>query len=300
MNMEEKKLSLKEKLLEEVKELEKSEEVSNLFLKANQLKRKWRTNDEEESFYEKELKDEFDSYLNKIYEKAGVVSKSARETKEEIIQKAQELLKDVNLKKASDKMNDLMNEWKASGRTSSKEEDDELWSNFKAVKNEFYDKKKEYFQNLRQTFEENKTKKEALIEEATAANEIENIKELTEKMTSLMEEWKKTGSSGRKQDNELWDKFLAQRQLFNAKRKEYYNSMKETFAQRAQAKKDIISEAKHYLAMSEFNQEEVNAVKELRNKWKEVGNSGKDNEDKLWEEFNTVVNKYFTNKRESQ
>lgn len=298
--MEEKKLSLKEKLLEEVKELEKSEEVSNLFLKANQLKRKWRTNDEEESFYEKELKDEFDSYLNKIYEKAGVVSKSARETKEEIIQKAQELLKDVNLKKASDKMNDLMNEWKASGRTSSKEEDDELWSNFKAVKNEFYDKKKEYFQNLRQTFEENKTKKEALIEEATAANEIENIKELTEKMTSLMEEWKKTGSSGRKQDNELWDKFLAQRQLFNAKRKEYYNSMKETFAQRAQAKKDIISEAKHYLAMSEFNQEEVNAVKELRNKWKEVGNSGKDNEDKLWEEFNTVVNKYFTNKRESQ
>ena len=60
-------------------------------------------------------------------------------------------------------------------------------------------------------------------------------------------------------------------------------------------KKELIAQAKIYLARSEFTDEEVAALKELRTKWKEVGNAGKDHENDLWNEFNTIVNKYFEN-----
>ena len=113
----------------------------------------------------------------------------------------------------------------------------------------------------------------------------------------LMEEWKKTGSAGRKDDDNLWQQFLAERKAFFARRDEYYDNLKETFAQRTEAKKELINEAKLYLARGEFTDEEVDAIKELRNKWKEIGNAGKDHENDLWNEFNTIINKYFENMR---
>ncbi|MBQ0037025.1 MAG: DUF349 domain-containing protein [Firmicutes bacterium] len=297
--MENKNIDFKQKLLDQVKELSEAEDVTDLWRQANALKKKWRTNEEEESFFEKEMKDEFDACLDKIYAKAGVVSKSAEEAKAEVIAKAQELLNTSNFKKASEKMNELMNDWKASGRTASKEKDDELWESFKELRNQFYDKKNEYFAKLKENFAASKVTKEELIEKATKANETEDIKELNKTMTTLMDEWKKAGSAGKKDDDDLWDKFLAQRQVFYAKRKEYYDSMKEVYAQRVGQKKEIIAEAKRFLACSEFTEEEVNGVKALRDKWKQVGNAGRENEDKLWEEFNTIINKYFTNKKEN-
>ena len=112
-----------------------------------------------------------------------------------------------------------------------------------------------------------------------------------------MEEWKKTGTAGRKDDDNLWQQFLAERKAFFARRDEYYDNLKETFAQRTEAKKELINEAKLYLARGEFTDEEVDAIKELRNKWKEIGTAGKDHENDLWNEFNTIINKYFENMR---
>ena len=41
----------------------------------------------------------------------------------------------------------------------------------------------------------------------------------------------------------------------------------------------MIKAAKILLANSEFTDEEVASVKALRNKWKEIGNAGRDNEE---------------------
>ena len=39
-------------------------------------------------------------------------------------------------------------------------------------------------------------------------------------------------------------------------------------------------------------------MKALRNKWKEVGNAGKENEEALWQEFNDIMKRYFDNMRD--
>ena len=151
--------------------------------------------------------------------------------------------------------------------------------------------------NLKETYAANKALKEDLIAKAKEVAGIENIKEAGNRSNELMEEWKKVGSAGRRDDDDLWQQFLAERKAFFERRDAYYDQMKETYAKRVEAKKEIIQEAKLYLARSEFTDDEVNSIKELRAKWKEVGNAGREHENELWEEFNGIVNKYFENMR---
>ena len=289
--------NVKEDLIAQVEELLQSEDAAGAFAKAKLLSKKWRkTREEEESLYDKELSDKFNAIMDELASKAGDISVSIEDRKKAVIDKAKEVAASGNYKKGTEMMQQLMEEWKQSGRLD-KEKDDELWQEFLNARVEFFEKKKEYYKNLKETFSANKKVKEDLIEKAKEIAGIENIKEATTKANELMEEWKKVGSAGRKDDDNLWQQFLAERKAFFARRDEYYDNLKETFAQRTEAKKALINEAKLYLARSEFTDEEVDAIKDLRARWKEVGNAGKENENDLWNEFNTIINKYFDNMR---
>ena len=291
----ENKKDIREELVSKLEELMGEEDAGSSFLRAKELKRRWpRVREEEESFYESEMSAKFNQMLDELSSKAGNVYVNTEERKAEIIQKAKDIVNRNSFKKGTDEMKQLLEEWKHAGRIN-KERDDELWNEFNAVRNEFFEKKNEYYEKLKESFEANKTLKEELIAKAKEIANIENVKEAGNRSNELMEEWKKVGSAGRKDDDSLWQQFLAERKAYFARRDAYYDSMKETYAKRVEEKKELIAQAKIYLARSEFTDDEVSALKELRTKWKEVGNAGKDHENDLWNEFNTIVNKYFEN-----
>lgn len=285
----------KEELIKQLEELLNSETPADAYGKAKLLSRKWKkAREEEESFYEKELSDRFHSVMDKLAEKAGDISVNVEDRKNEIIAQAKKILEKANYKKGNEEMNQLMEQWKQAGRAN-KEKDDELWNEFSTIRKEFFEKKNEYYASLRKTYAENKKLKEDLIEKAKGFLELDNIKDAVNKTNDIMDEWKKIGSAGRKDDELLWNAFLEQRKAFYKKRDDYYDSMKETYAERSRQKKELIAQAKICLARSEFNEDEINEVKQLREKWKQIGNAGKDNENKLWEEFNNTINKYYDN-----
>ena len=291
----EKNYNKKEDIIKQLEELLGSESPADAYLKAKTIARKWRrSSEEEESFYEKELSDKFNSLMNELSLKAGDIAVNVEEKKNELIEKAKKILDSKNFKKGNEEMANLMEEWKQAGHLN-KEKDDELWEKFREIRKEFFDKKNEYFAQLKETYAENKKLKEELIEKAKEILELENIKQAANKTAEIMDEWKKIGSAGRKDDESLWAAFLEFRKAFYKKRDDYYDDMKEVFAARTQEKKDLIAEAKVCLARSEFSEEEIEQVKQLRNRWKEVGNAGKANENKLWEEFNGIINKYYEN-----
>lgn len=295
--MEDKRIELKKALVEKAKELSERAEGSEVFREFTDLKKKWRkTLHEEESLLEKELSDKYDEYLKIIEEKSGVALESVEEKKTHLIEEAKKVLEDKNIRKAGKKMDEIMEAWKQAGRAV-KEKDDELWEEFKGIRNEFYANRKAYFAELKESFNKSKEAKEKIIEEAIKANEGTNFKEISAKMDELMEAWKKAGHAGKEFEEDLWAKFKSERSKFFKNRKAYYEGMKETFAKRTEEKKELISQAKLYLARSEFSEEEINSVKDLRTKWKNIGNAGKENEDALWDEFNTIINKYYENMR---
>lgn len=295
--MGENNILTKEELVKKAKELSESDDLAKAILEANNLRKRWRNaREDEESFYDKELSDAFYSYLSKINAKEDEIFKVIEDHKKSLIEKAKEIANKGNFSKGSSQMEKLFAEWKDLGHIN-KEKDDELWNEFYEILSKFRKDKKEYFNNLFKSFEDNKAKKEELIEKAKEANQLENFKEVGKRMEELMEEWKKSGSAGKDHDDELWKAFNTERKTFFANRKKYYEELKDVFAKRVEDKKALISEVKKYLAISDFTDEEINTVKELRTKWKEIGFAGKDNDDDLYNEFNTLLNKYFENLR---
>ena len=291
------KNDIREQLIAKLEELLGEENAAEAFLRAKDLKRRWpRVREEEESFSDQELSEKFNKLMDQLSEKAGDVYINTEDRKNQIIAQAKEVLDKNNFKKGTEQMKQLLEDWKHAGRIN-KEKDDELWAQFSAIRSEFFEKKNEYFANLKETYAANKALKEDLIAKAKEVAGIENIKEAGNRSNELMEEWKKVGSAGRRDDDDLWQQFLAERKAFFERRDAYYDQMKETYAKRVEAKKEIIQEAKLHLASSEFTDDEVNSIKELRAKWKEVGNAGREHENELWEEFNGIVNKYFENMR---
>ena len=284
----------KEELLEKAKELAENPDAEGAFFQAKQLRKKWgKVREEEESLYDKEMLEKFNEYLSKINVAEGEAFGSIEERKKDIINRAKETLSLNNFKKATEAMNNLMDEWKASGRTN-KEKDDELWEEFREVRNQFFDNRSEYYKKLVEQYEVNKEAKKELIEKAKEANKLENFKEIANTMDQLMEQWKKVGRAG-KEDDALWKEFSQERKTFYNNRNAYYSSLKEQFAKRVEQKQEIIEKARKNLAISSFSDEEFEEMKDLRKQWREVGNAGKENENDLWEAFNKVMTTYFDN-----
>ena len=295
--MDEKYLEIKKQLVEKAKQLAESENIANVAGEIAALKRQWRRGGgDDESYYEQQLQEQFDKYVDEISKKQNASLLTSEEAKTQIIEKAKALANPQSFKKAQAEMNDLMSQWKMAGSLG-KEKDDELWEQFKAARDEFFANKKAFYENRSETYAANKAAKQAIIDEAKKANQLTNMKELTKKMDELMNNWKAVGSAGRDDDESLWQQFYNERKTFFASKKQYYSSLKETFAERAESKKELIATAKKCLANSTFTEEELSTVKGLREQWKAIGHAGKDNEENLWKEFNEILDKYWDNKK---
>ncbi len=287
-------LKRKEELVKKAKRLSESDNVFNAVKTASSLKRQWKRFPEYISGYEVELREQFDEYIALIEAKKHELSLNAAETKAAIIEKSKEVLEMKNFRKATKVMNDLFNQWKITG-SAGKEVDDELWEQYKEVRDTFFDNRREYYASLAEKREEAKEAKEAIVEKLQELSTSTEWKKTTKEINDLLEEWKAAGSAGRKNDEELWKQFSAARKTFNRAKNAYYAELKASFADRAAQKEELIAEAKLCTAQCDFSEEMIERVKNLRTRWKEVGFCGVERDNELYSQFNEAVNNFFQN-----
>ena len=290
-NMDKQKLiALAEELLQEKDISKRGEDL--LFLKRQY---KYLADRDEESFYEKQMTEKFNALFEELAKKEPKLNQSVAEEKREIISLAKKLLERKDILKASKELDSLNLSFKKAGR-SSKELDDELFEEFRAIKNEFFAKKRAYFDELDKSNAEKVLKKKDIISRAKDAINIKSGKEANEKMEALLEEWKAVGYSG-KEDDALWAEFSAVRKEFNAKKKERHAEMLKLFEERAAKKEELIKSMKKLIADSDFSKEELQKVKDLRNEFNRTGFAGKEKEEDLQARFDEAVKKYFDDKK---
>jgi len=284
----------KEELIALAKELVALDDIKGRQADLSFLKREHkRLNDREEDiYYEQQLTNEFNKVYEELAKKEGSLLTSTYEEKKAIIAKAKDVLGYEDIRKANNEMNALFDAFKKAGRCS-KEQDDELWTEFKAIKDEFNKKRNAQYEALKEANQVKKEQKEAIIAKAKDVLNIENIKDASNKMDALMEEWKAVGFSGKDNDQALWEEFSNVRKEFSKKRKEHFENMKKVFEDRANKKEEAIKNAKLLLADSDFSYEEIQKVKNMRKDFEKIGFAGKDKEDDLYQRFNEVVKKYF-------
>ena len=287
----------KQRLIELAEELLKEKDLSKRGEDLIFLKRQYKflANHDEESFYEKQLTEKFNALFEELAKKEPKLSQSTYDEKKEIIELARKLLQREDIVKASRDLDSLTLSFKKAGRCS-KEQDDELWAEFKAVTSEFNAKKRAYFEEVNKLNAEKKAKKEDIISRAKELLIIKTNKEANEKMDALFEEWKAVGYSGR-DDDALWKEFSAVRKEFQIKKREHHQELLKLFEDRAEKKEAMIKEAKRILADSDFSPEEVQKVKALRGEFNRIGFAGKDKDEELYQRFDEVIKKYFEEKK---
>lgn len=284
----------KQELIKLTKELLNEEDLSSRNEDLQFLRRQYKyyVGRDEDSYYEQEETNKFIALFNELAKKDPKLLVSAYDEKKNIINQARKLLDKKEILVASKEMDKLTDEFKKAGRCSKKEQDDELWEEFRAVKDEFYAKKRAFFEELDKSNAEKRAKKEDIIERAKKVCEIENIRDANAQMDALRKEWKEVGYSG-KGDDYLWKDFAKVLDEFQEKKKEHHHEMLKVFEERVAKKEELIKTAKILLANSEFTDEEIEKVKNLRNEYRAVGFAGKEKDDELYQRFNEIIKKYF-------
>ena len=284
----------KQELISLVKELLEEENLESRNADLQLIKREYKylVGRDEDSYYEQELTNEFLALFNELAKKEPKLLSSPYEEKKKIIEAARKLLDKKEILAASRELDRLSEEFKKAGRCSTKEQDDELWAEFRQIKDEFYAKKRAYFEELDKANAEKRAKKENIIERAREVLNIQDIKEANAQMDALRKEWKEVGYSG-KGDDYLWNEFAKVLDEFREKKIERHSEMLKLFEERAEKKEQLIKAMKVLLANSEFTDEEVAKVKELVNEFKSIGFAGKEKDDDLYNRFNEIVKKYY-------
>ena len=285
----------KQEFIALAKELLEEENLDNRSQDLQLLRREFKyiANRDEENYLDQEETNKVIAIYNELVKKEPKLLVSPYDEKKAIIEKARKLLDKKEIIAANRELDRLSDEFRKAGRANTKEQDDELWNEFRQVKDEFYAKKRAFFEELDKANAEKKAKKENIIERAKEiVNNVENIREANAQMDALRKEWKEVGYSG-KGDEYLWKDFAKVMDEFQEKKKERHGEMVKLFEERAAKKEELIKKARILLANSEFTDEEIEKVKALRGEYKAIGFAGKDKDDDLYQRFNEVIQKYF-------
>lgn len=285
-------ISKKEEILKEAKEIPADADYKDVMPTISALQKKWRRIGEGESAYEESLRKQFDEVLDVFYAKQKEALKDVVTAKEELIKKAEALVDSKDLNKATNEINALFDEWKKLGYTD-KKTDDELWAKFNTARQSFYDNRHELREQMAAKMQDAVKVKEELITKAEELADSTSWKKTTEAMDALMEEWKAAGYAGKEHNDELWDKFRAARKKFYDARSDFYAKQNAEFAEKVKSKQELIEKAKAIVEENAYSRENSDKLKELSTAWKEVGFSGRDKEEKLWNEFKGTLDTYY-------
>ena len=154
----------------------------------------------------KEARDAFNEKKRAHFEELDKTNSERKAKKEDIIQRAKGLLNIKNLRESNEKMDALMEEWKAVGYAG--KEDEALWKEFSTVRKEFNQKKREHHEELLKLFEERAAKKEEMIKAAKKLlADADFSDEEVKKVRNMQKDFDKIGFAGKDKDDDLYARF---------------------------------------------------------------------------------------------
>lgn len=216
----------------------------------------------------------------------------------EVIEKLQELVKMDDLKLLEQQLKSLQNDWEDIGPVTNDQWEvmkDNYW---KAVRLA-YDKINAFYEERRSVLNENLAKKNeilAAIKEFVASIPADldqsGWEANTTKILQFQEDWKKIGFGPKKENEEVWKEFRGECDAFFARKKEFFGGLQQVFDAVANEKLKLIEKAEA-LKDSQDWKTTANQIIELQKAWKQLGNAGQRNEQKLWRQFRGACDAFF-------
>ena len=145
----------------------------------------------------------------------------------------------------SKEIEDIQKEWKSIG-FASKKDNQKIYDRFRAACDKFYGRKREFYNEYKDSINSNLEKKISLCEAAEMLKSSTEWKKATDQFINLQKQWKEIGAVPRKKSEQLWKRFRAACDEFFAERdrnakpeNDFYGNLK--------AKQRLIEEIKSYV-----------------------------------------------------
>lgn len=101
---------------------------------------------------------------------------------------------------------DCQKQWSSIGFTS-KSDNQKIWDKFKSQADEFFDKKNAFYLVVKTTYDENRNKKEELIQKAEACVILDHGPTIARELADLQKQWRKIGAAHHRDEQRLWKRF---------------------------------------------------------------------------------------------
>lgn len=135
--------------------------------------------------------------------------------------------------------------------------------------------------------------KERIVAEAErVAAETTHWKSGGERMTQLIEEWKKAPRADRPTEQALWKRMSAARNSFSKRRKAYFANLDQQRDEVRVVKEGLVSEAESMSHSTDWGPT-ARAYRDLMQRWKASGRADRASEDKLWARFKAAQDTFF-------
>lgn len=295
-----KNLEAKTALCEAAEKLADEEDVINAFHRLQELHQEYR----EVGPVAKELREEIwtrfkaaSTVINKRHqqhfedlravEEENLVKKTALCEKAEAIVSA-DCQNSAEYEKMTKEIIALQAEWKTIGFAPQKN-NVKIFERFRAACDTFFQKKTQYFKDMKERFAENAAKKQALVEKAKSLMDSTDWKQTGDILQQLQKEWKEIGMVPKKQGDILWQEFLGACNHFfearNAATAGTRNEEKENLAK----KRDIITRLEQLAEEAADGLQQK--MQQLIEEFNAIGHVPFRDKDKMYDDYHAALDK---------
>jgi len=251
------------------------------------------------------LKQEFKAVLDETYAKIKSHYTAVEEQKESnlqaklaLIEKAKELIasmaeagKAAKWNESTEKLIELQNAWKQIGRTTEKD-NEKIWAEFRALCDDFFEKKREFFAGLNEKFAANRKIKNELIAKAEALKDSTDWQKTGLDLIRLQDEWKKYPSNGDKEEPRLFQKFRKACNAFFDAKKQHHENLDKAFEKNLEAKEVILAKLNDFKLGDDANANRE-ALKQISHEWNEAGHVPMKDKKRINDAFYNLLDGFY-------
>lgn len=293
----------KKEIVEQIKALTKIEKIKEVESAIKQLQNEWEDIGPTKQELWEELKDEYWSTVNKIYDRIRSFYDEKREQMQENIVKKKALIEQAKtlLEKERDSVKawsaqtkdilTLQKDWKGIG-FGPKKENDEVWKEFRSLCDDFFAQKSEFYKDIQSEYDKVAEKKQKLIDKVNALKEKTEWGPTTKAIIDLQKQWKKAGSAGQKHEQKLWKEFRAACDYFFDAKQAHFDEKDKAFEGNLKSKEELIEEINQH-KLPENKEEAIAALHDFSERFSAIGFVPAKQKDAVYKQFKDAINKHY-------
>jgi hypothetical protein len=207
-----------------------------------------------------------------------------------LCEEAEKLLEEQDNFKIARKIKVIWEKWRKIGQAP-REKNDEIWERFNGTRQKLKIRCNDFFSNLKEERGGNTEKKKELCIKAEELSNSTDWEATAGELKQIQTDWKGIGPAEKAIDDELYERFRNTCNKFFENRIEFYKRLHNKQSLNKNDKRELIDEAETLKEL--YWKDAIRKIKYLRNEWKRIGSANRQDEQKLWSRFNTVIETYL-------